>query len=260
MRFLKQRRDAARLHAPAAGTPLDGDPLDIHCGRSRVGFWLVNFFFGGLFYLQSEGLVLGEPGVVAAEFTVTVRDIPVQQGESVKKGQVAAIVSSQNVAETIARLTADIAARESPTGRTAHPQLGGQRTARSRAKPPTDRHRRTEAAGDAPVARQSLAKSEDGRHRHGIPQLSGFGGAESREAASSKDELDTLSAALAEAESAIGDLRKLYDNGRLRVPIDGVVSRIVANKGSVMRAGEPLVELYGTKRFVLGYRADRRTL
>ena len=66
-------------------------------------------------------------------------------------------------------------------------------------------------------------------------------------------ELDTLGAALAEAESAIGDLRKLYDNGRLRAPIDGVISRIVANKGSVVRAGEPLVELYGNQRFVLAY-------
>ena len=44
------------------------------------------------------------------------------------------------------------------------------------------------------------------------------------------EELRALSSALAKAEGAIADLRKLYDDGRLRVPLDGVISRVVANK------------------------------
>jgi multidrug resistance efflux pump len=67
------------------------------------------------------------------------------------------------------------------------------------------------------------------------------------------EELHTLSAALAEAEGAIADLRKLYDSGRLRAPIDGLISRVIANKGSVARAGDPIIELYSEQRFVLGY-------
>ena len=66
-----------------------------------------------MFYLRSERRVLGEPAVIAAEFPVTVRDLLVREGERVKAGSVAAVVSSQTVAESIARLTADLAARES---------------------------------------------------------------------------------------------------------------------------------------------------
>jgi hypothetical protein len=35
--------------------------------------------------------------------------------------------------------------------------------------------------------------------------------------------------------------------------MDGVITRVVANKGSVTRAGDPIVELYGNQHFVLGY-------
>src|SRR5215467_12518699 len=73
--------------------------------------WLGDLFLGSLFYLRSEGLVLGEPAVIAAEFPVTVRDLMVHEGERVKAGSVAAVVTSQTVVESIARLTADLAAR-----------------------------------------------------------------------------------------------------------------------------------------------------
>jgi multidrug resistance efflux pump len=66
-------------------------------------------------------------------------------------------------------------------------------------------------------------------------------------------ELATLGAALAEAQSAIDELRGTYDAGRLTFPIDGVVTRIASNKGSVVRAGEPLIELSSNQRFILAY-------
>ena len=66
--------------------------------------WLANFFFGDLLYLRSEGLVVGQPSVVAAEFPVTVRDLLVREGEQVTAGQIAAIVTSHEVLETFARL------------------------------------------------------------------------------------------------------------------------------------------------------------
>ena len=51
----------------------------------------------------------------------------------------------------------------------------------------------------------------------------------------------------------MNDLRRLYDNGKLAVPIDGIVSRVIADQGSVVRAGDPLIEVYGDKHFVLAY-------
>src|SRR5205807_1958374 len=68
-----------------------------------------------------------------------------------------------------------------------------------------------------------------------------------------ESEIATLHEAFVEAEGAVRDLRRLYDGGRMRAPIDGIVSRVVAEKGAVVRAGEPLVEIYGNSRFVLAY-------
>ena len=66
-------------------------------------------------------------------------------------------------------------------------------------------------------------------------------------------ELELLGRAFAEAEAALYELRRLYDTGQMRVPIDGVVSRVVADQGAVVRPGDPLVEVYGDQRFVLAY-------
>ena len=217
-----------------------------------LAVWLVNFFFGGLLYLQSEGLVLAERGVVAAEFPVTVRDILVHQGDSVKKDQVAAIVSSQNVAESIARLTTDIAARQARIGelRVRNSVVNALLAlAQGRQKIATDARKQLETLlshGNLALNQRTAAVEMEYRSYQDLEALKA-------EQPVVKDELKTLTAALDDVKSAVGDLRKLYDQGRLRVPIDGVVSRIVANKGSVMRAGDPLIELYGNKRFILGY-------
>src|SRR5437867_4267517 len=68
-----------------------------------------------------------------------------------------------------------------------------------------------------------------------------------------ESEIKTLQIAFLEAGAAVRDLRRLYDDGRMRVPLDGIVSRLVVGKGAVVRAGEPLMEVYGDHRFVLAY-------
>jgi len=252
MRFLKQRREVHALSSQPRTHRLTVIRWLYIAGVLALGVWLLNFTFGGLLYLQSEGLVVGEPAVVAAEFPVTVRDILVHQGESVKKDQVAAIVSSQNVAEAIARLTADIAARETRRGelRIRNSVVNALLVrAQERQKIATGARNQLETLqshGDLVLNQHTAAVDMEFRSYQDLEALKA-------EQPVLEDELRTLTAALADAESAIGDLRKLYDDGRLRIPIDGVVSRIIANKGSVTRAGDPLIELYGTERFVLGY-------
>jgi multidrug resistance efflux pump len=67
------------------------------------------------------------------------------------------------------------------------------------------------------------------------------------------EELKILGTVLGEAQSALHDLRRNYDEGRLRVSIDGIVSRLSVDKGAVVRAGEPLIEIYGLPHYVLAY-------
>lgn len=252
MRFLKRRHEA---HAP----PIQprAHRLSVICwlyiaGVLASAIWLIDFFFGSLFYLQSEGLVLGKPGVVAAEFPVTVRDILVHQGESVKKGQVGAIVSSQNVTEAIARLTADIAARETRRGELnirSSVVNGLLSLAHNRQEVATDTRKALEtlqSQGGLTLNQRTAAIDMEYRSSQDLEVLKA-------EKPVLEGELHALSAALADAEAAVVDLRKLYDNGRLRIPIDGVVSRIVADQGSVTRPGDAIIELYGEERFVVGY-------
>jgi multidrug resistance efflux pump len=252
MRFLKRRRDVHAIAVQPRAHRLAMIRWVYISGVVALVIWLANFAFGSLLYLQSEGLVLGEPGVVAAEFPVTVRDILVRQGERVRKGKVAAIVSSQNVTETIARLTADIAARESRKSelRIRSTVVNGLLAlAQNRQNIASDARKSLEtlmAHGNLALNQRTAAIDMEYRSYQDLEALKA-------EQPILNEELITLSAALADADSAIDNLRKLYDDGRLRVPIDGVISRVIANKGSVARAGDPLIELYGEQRFVLGY-------
>jgi multidrug resistance efflux pump len=252
MRLLKRRGDVHALPTQPRVHRLTVIRWLYIAGVLALAVWLVNFFFGGLFYLKSEGLVLSEPGIVAAEFTVTVRDILVRQGESVQKGKVAAIVSSQSVTESIARLTADIAAPETRRGelRIRSSVVNGLfALAQNRQNIASAALKELETLtlhGNLTSNQRTAAVDTEYRSYQDLEALKA-------EKPVLNDELRTLTAALTQAESAVDDLRKLYDGGQLRVSMDGVITRVVANKGSVTRAGDPIVELYGNQHFVLGY-------
>jgi len=214
--------------------------------------WLGNLLFGDRLFLRGEGLVLGESAIVAAEFPVTVQDIRVREGEMVDKGRTAAIVSSQTVAETIARLSSDVAAR---VIRQSELRIRSQVIeamipfAENRQKVASNARRELETL----VERRIL-----GLNQHTATLDIEYRDVEDFEALKSEkrifeSELGMLGAALAEAQTAIADLRRIYDNGQLLIPIDGVVTRLAANKGSVVRSGEPIIELSGNQRFVLAY-------
>jgi len=214
--------------------------------------WLANFFFGDMFYLRSDGLVVGEPSVVAAEFPVTVRDVLVRAGEHVEAGQVAAIVSSQEVLETIARLSADIAGRQV---RLSELRIRNQTIdallalAEDRSKVAVDTRKEFEKLvqqGYQSLDKRTAAIETEFRSRQDLETLK----AEKRTV---DEEIRILNSVLAEAESALSDLRRNYDDGRLRVLINGIVSRLTADKGAVVRAGEPLLEVSGSPHYVLAY-------
>src|SRR6266545_5457577 len=80
------------------------------------GFWMFDVFLGANIYLRAEGLVLGQPAVVAAEYNVTVRDVLVKEGDRVLESQVVVRISSHQIAEARARLSSEAAARAARLG------------------------------------------------------------------------------------------------------------------------------------------------
>jgi multidrug resistance efflux pump len=214
--------------------------------------WLGNFFIGDRIFFRSEGLILGEPAVVAAEFPVTVKDISVREGERVHAGEVVAVISSQTVAETIAKLSADVAARSM---RQTELRIRGEVVdtmiplAENRENVAINARKEIEKL----VSRQYLALNQ-----HTAALDNEFRGVQDVETLKSEKrviegELGKLAVALTEAQAAIADLRKNYNGGRLVAPITGVVTRLAVDKGAVVRAGEPIIELNGNHRYVLAY-------
>ena len=208
-----------------------------------LAVWLANFFFGDMIYLRSEGLVVGQPSVVAAEFPVTVRDVLVHAGENVQAGQVAAVVTSQEVLETIARLSADIAGRQV---RLSELRIRDQTInallalAEDRNKVAVDTRKEFEKLvqqGYQSLDKRTAAVESEFRSREDFEKLKA-----ERRAVS--EEVGILNSVLAEAQSALSDLRRIYDDGRLRISINGIVSRLAADKGAVVRAGLPTGGLY----------------
>jgi multidrug resistance efflux pump len=217
-----------------------------------LALWLFNLFFGSFFYLRSEGMVLGEPAVVAAEFPVTVRDIRAHAGDRVSAGQVTAVVSSQAVVETIARMAGDQADRDV---RMSDLQVRRQTIdsvidlAAARKNITSDARGKLEslqAQGWLPIDKRVAAVDSDFRSSEDLAQLN------AQQLALTK-QISALGAAFAQADHAADDLRHLYGGGELRAPIDGIVGPRLTEKGAVLGAGQPLMDIYGNDRFVLAY-------
>ena len=216
------------------------------------GAWMVDVFFGGNVYLRGEGLVIGEPAVVAAEFSITVRDILIKEGERVARGTIVANATSQQVADTRARLTSDAVVRAT---RLAEMRI---RSEVVNATVATAEHRETVAIegknqlnqiydkGLLPILSRTAAAEQ---------AFNGLKDAESlrAEKRALADQITMLTVATEQANLALSDLLDLFDQGRLRAPITGTVSSILATRGAVVRAGDPLLELVGDHRFVVAW-------
>jgi hypothetical protein len=56
-----------------------------------------------------------------------------------------------------------------------------------------------------------------------------------------------------QADCALKELVALYDDGNFRWLIDGVVGKVLVSPGSVVRPGEPMIEIVGKHRFVVAW-------
>jgi multidrug resistance efflux pump len=216
------------------------------------GVWVFNVFFGANVYLRAEGLVVGQPAVVAAEYNVTVRDVMVKEGERVAEGQVVVRTSSQQVAESLARLSAEAALRAARLV-----ELDIRSEVVNAMLVPAE-HREA-------VAIEGKNQLNESYKRGFLPVISrtaaaeqAYNGQKDAEALRAEkralsDQIKMLAAATAQADLALSDLLDSFDQGKLHTPIAGTVSAVLANRGAVVRAGDPLLELVGDHRFVAAW-------
>lgn len=217
-----------------------------------IGLWFADFLFGSYVYLKSEGMVIAPSATLATEYPATIRDITVREGDRVVAGQRIAGMSSQQVTETMARLTTDLA--------------------RLRAQEADLRIQAEKSAAMVPLASQRSALAADTRERYEQLQKRGIlpmdkrmaaveteyrsrldAGALQAETTAIRQQLERLAPAVDKAEAALDELQRLYGKGELTAPIDGIVGRRNVEAGAVIAPGEVVAEIYGAGSYVLAY-------
>lgn len=214
--------------------------------------WVGDLFLGSLLRLRADGLVVAEHVSVAVPFAAQVVEANATPGGQVEAGATLARVTSVELAQDIALLTArnaDLLVR----------RLEFERETRvAEAVLPVASHR----AGEAETA---LKKIENYRGSGDIGLTlwmqtlrEGF---ETKERvaelraslASAGGALEVVGGAIADSTTALADLRNAYGDGFIRAPVSGTVGLRAARAGEVVRPGEPLLVLYRLERFVLAY-------
>lgn len=214
--------------------------------------WLVELFVMPYFFLNAGGLVLADKTTISTEFLATVRKLYSREFSEVRSGQPVASVSSHQVTQSVAELSAAVA-----QNRIRLADLETRRKTIAALQPMT-----AERAAIAADVRKQLDKLTDQRVLPLDRRISSF-----ENYFRGRQDLETLRAEGSAIEEQIGELRKVvarseaaltalqdgYANGEIRTPSDGIVSRLYVSEGSVIRPGEPLMDILGGERYVLAY-------
>jgi multidrug resistance efflux pump len=214
--------------------------------------WLGNWLAAGYLYPQGEGIVIGEPAVVAAEFTATVKSIPVEAGQAVAQGDVVAKITSQSVAESRARLTAEAVQR---SAKLAEMRIRNEIVNATLESAETREHVASEGQDRINTLYKNGYSPNITRTEAAVQAYRGIQDAEALRAEQRAlgNQLHQLSKASEAADSALSDLLALFDNGQVRAPIRGTISVVLASPGSVVRAGDPMLEIVGEHQFVISW-------
>ncbi len=217
-----------------------------------LGLWFGDFLFGSYLYLKSEGMVVAPSATISTEYPATVRDIDVREGDRVTAGQRIAGLSSQQVAESVARLTSELARLRAQE---AQLRIQGERNAsllslasqRSQLASETrERYETLQRRGILPMDKRMAALDSEYRS-----QLES--GALQAETEAIEQQLTRLAPAIDKADAALANLNGLYGSGDVMAPIDGIVGRRNVEAGAVITPGDVLLEIYGSPAYVLAY-------
>jgi multidrug resistance efflux pump len=197
-------------------------------------------------------MVIGEPAVVAAEFTATIREVLAKEGQVVSKGEVVLNITSQYMAESRARLTAESVQRSAKLAEMQirneiiNATLASAETREEAASQGQDRLDSLYQKGYLPAITRTVAAEQAYRGKQGAESLR----AEQRALSA---QIRQLSAASEQANLALSDSLSLFNTGQMCAPIKGTISVVLVSPGAVIRAGDPMLEIVGEHRFVIAW-------
>ena len=197
-------------------------------------------------------MVIGEPAVVAAEFTATIREVLAKEGQVVSKGEVVLNITSQYMAESRARLTAESVQRSAKLAEMQirneiiNATLASAETREEAASQGQDRLDSLYQKGYLPAITRTVAAEQAYRGKQDAESLR----AEQRALSA---QIRQLSAASEQANLALSDSLSLFNTGQMCAPIKGTISVVLVSPGAVIRAGDPMLEIFGEHRFVIAW-------
>lgn len=230
-------------------------------GVIRVGYlmgllsvltWTGNNIAGGWMYSRAEGIVVGDFGYISPEYTVTVLEVLVKNGQKVERGQVVARVSSSRVSELVARLSVD-----------------SSRLVLQMAQVKAKAGMIDMLVKAAEARQQTIEANWEGagaiKRKGFLPMLTEnavvdqlFKG--TQELATLRAERETMSQQVAQTvaasrftDQALIDIQRLFDAGAMKAPMSGFIAGIEVGPGSVVNPGQLVAEIVGEQRYVLSY-------
>jgi multidrug resistance efflux pump len=214
--------------------------------------WVGNSIAGGYLYTRADGMVVGDPGSVSPEYTITVLEVLVHNGQKVEKGDVVARVSSSRVAELNATLSsnsstlvsrmAEITAKASMID-----QLVNAADARDKLIETNSTQLTTiKDKGYLPLLTQNALADQVFKGKQELAILRA-------EKETMSQQVAQIVAASRNTDQAIEDLAALFDAGRMKSPMTGYIAGVDVGVGAVVNPGEIVADLVGEHRFVLAY-------
>lgn len=214
--------------------------------------WLINLFFGQYLFFRAEGLVTQDRQVIAVSYIALVDGLAVDEGVRVKAGEEVARIRSTQILENVATLStriSEVRARRADLMARAAFLNAMTPIADRRARDMTELRQRYEDG-----IRRGLATNNQKRE---FVEGEYDSALEKARIASEKSTIDGEIAGLDEvlerAETALDKILSVYADGVVTSPSDGVISELHVAQGSVLRAGDPLMEIVVGEPYILAY-------
>ncbi len=222
-----------------------------------IAVTLAYFFIGAKFVLDADGFVVKDTFLLAAEYDSRVIRIHVQPGDIVRKGQTLMQLDSRDIANKLS----DFDARRSELLNqleevsalitNADRLLPIAEAQEKQAKDYSEKVQNLLDTGFTTTPVRNNAMDVYFARQRDVAALQG-------ERVSALKREKTITSTLAELDSIIADTKRVFDQGMLESPIDGVIGPVVPSIGQVNKRGEPILQMFVGSTYILAYLPTNR--
>jgi multidrug resistance efflux pump len=210
------------------------------------------FFIGARFVLDADGLVVKDRFLLAAEYDSRVIRNNVQPGDAVRKGQTLLLLDSRDIANKLSDFDArrsellnqleEVSALIASAERLLPIASAQEKQARDYA----EKVQKLLDSGFTTTPVRNNAMDVYFARQRDVAALNG-------ERVSALKREKTITSTLAELDGIIADTKRIFDQGTLESPVDGIVGPVVPSIGQVNKRGEPIMEMFVGTPYVLAY-------